>query len=52
MASPPLPPVQMIASHIPLVLHDHIEVTLPLAIIPVSATNDMHACMDRLEHFF
>ena len=48
----PPPPVQLTIFHKPLVLHDQIEVVCPPATMLVSAIDDTHACMDRLEQRF
>ena len=48
----PPPPVQLIVSHEPLVLHDQIEVACPPAIVLVSTTNYTRARMDRQEQLF
>ena len=40
VAPPPPPPVQLTATHVPLVLHSQAEVTMPSAIVPISAVDD------------
>ena len=50
MAPPSL--VQLIIFHGPLVLHGQIKVVYPLAIMLVSAIDDTHARMNRLEQRF
>ena len=43
------PPVQLTATHVPLVLYSQAEVTIPQAVVPISDTDDMRARMDRIE---
>ena len=52
MAPPPSLPVQLTASHVPLVLHSQVKVTVPPIVVPISAANDTRAHMDRLEQRF